>query len=202
VLETRPESAPLNVDDAKQMLINDWKKIKAFEQLKRDADGFKQQAIAQGLDSLDPKKDAPAEPDKPKPPGAVKRSASVSRQAVSPKDADVDFDTCRTAMVDAASKLDPLTAADTVDIAERTIVVPVPKKQGLAVVQIKTYWPMTVESFRQQEPGLVNTYQSSEVRDVKDNPFSLSRLKERLHVKMVSGKGDTAEKSEAPDVGD
>jgi hypothetical protein len=104
-------------------------------------------------------------------------------------------------VVDAASRLDPLVPADTVELADRTLVIPVPKKQGLAVVQLKTYWPITLEAFRQQEPGLANSVQLAEARDAKDNPFSLSRLRERLHVKMA-GKNDVGDKAQPPDIGD
>lgn len=202
ILETRPESAPTGVEDAKQVLTLDWKKIQAFERLKRDADGFGQQAIAQGLDSLDPKKDEPVEAGKPKPPGAVHKGASVTRPRMNPSDPDADFDTFRSAVLDAASALDPTVPADTVDISQRTLVVPVPRKQGLAVVRILTYWPVTQEMFRQQEPGLANSCQVSEVREVKDNPFSLARLKERLHVRVTGGKSEPVDRVEPPDVGD
>ncbi len=188
VLDTRKESAPISVDDAREMLVRDWKRLQAYELLKRDADGFKQKAIAEGLDALDTARPPAPDPGKPAPNSPlVTRGATVTRSNVSPRAPEVDTQEFRDQIIEAAARLDPQVDAATIDIAQRILVVQAPKKQGLVAAQLKVYSPLTVEQFRSQEAKIANQMQIEEMR-AGDNPFTLARLRERLKVTDPEGK--------------
>jgi hypothetical protein len=69
-------------------------------------------------------------------------------------------------------------------------VVRLPQKLGVAVVRIRSIIPLTIEEFRGQQNRLVNQYQSEEFRNLKSNPFSLERLRQRLNVRYINSQGE------------
>src|SRR6185503_7657164 len=123
VLDARKESAPLSVEDARDLLVRDWKRLQAFEILKRDVEGFKQKAIAEGLDALDPAYQPPAAGATPVPSPLVKRGTSVTRGGVTPRAEELDTQQLRDRVMEAAEKLDPTKPADSFPIADRTLLI-------------------------------------------------------------------------------
>jgi hypothetical protein len=113
------------------------------------------------------------------------RNGKVTRNSISSHDPEVSIDTFYVAVLDAAAKLDPKTPPDNIDAAEKIFVVPVPQKLGIAVVKISSLAPLTTESYRQQQQRIATMYQAEEIRDLKENPFTLERLRKRLNAEYV-----------------
>lgn len=190
ILDTRPESSPRSIDEIREQLVADWKKVEAYKLLvEQDAEALRQKAIAEGIGSLDESRSTPVEPGKPAPPPQIK-AARVTQTVLSSNDPSVNTDTFRLAVIDAAEKLDPLTSADDYPADQRTLVVPLPQKLGLAVARIRSIVPLTVEDFRGRQNGLVNQVQADEFRNLKSNPFSLDRLRQRLNVRYMNAEGE------------
>ena len=190
VLDTRPESAPRSVDEVREKLVMDWKKIEAYKLLvQQDVEALRQKALAEGIGSLDETRATPPEPGKPLPPPRLK-SGRVTRTFLSSQDPEVNTDTFRLAVVEAAEKLDPMMSADDFPNEQRILVVPMPQTLGLAVVRIRSLVPLTVEDFRGQQNRLVNGYQLDEFRGLNANPFSVERLRQRLNVRYIGDDGE------------
>lgn len=191
VLDTRRESTPKSIDEIREKLTADWKKVQAYKLLvEQDAEALLQQARAQGVPSLDPIAKQAVSPDSPPQQTQVKYTR-VTRASVQNGDPNVSSDTFRMAVIDAAEKLDPLKSIESYSAEDRTIMVPLPQKLGIAIAKIRLVTPLTEEDFRGQQNRLVMQYQLEEFRSLQANPFSLARLRQRLNVKRM-GEEDAA----------
>lgn len=189
VLDTRPESVPSSVAEARPLLVRNWKRLQAYKKLsEQEADTLKLKAIAEGVASLDEKKIP--EPGKPAQPSAFQSNVNVSRAALAPSNPDADLPVFRDAVFAAASSLDPTQDVGATDAAGRTFMVLLPQRLGLAIGVVKSLSPLTIEGFRQQEANIAHRIQQDEIRETKDNPFTVERLKKRLNVKIPNEKKD------------
>lgn len=199
VLDTRPESTPKSIDEVREKIEHDWKQVQAYNLLiEQDKQALLQKAIAAGLDSLDDTPKPTPEPGKPAPPSPIK-TAKVTLGVLSNGDQSVNTDTFRTAVMEAANKLDPLTSADNYTPEQRMVAVALPQKLGLAVVRIRSLVPLTIEDYRGRQNGIVQQFQADEFRNLKANPFSLDRLKTRMNVEYM--KDDSAKQKAAANAG-
>lgn len=197
VLDGRRESAPDSVDEIRAEVIRDIKRLAGFEKLKSMADAFRQRSIAEGLEAIAKAPEgATGEAATP----LTLRSITVEKTRTIPQAPDVDVETMRTTVRDAAAKLDPLTDVKTVDVAARTVVTPIQKSLSLFVGRIKGLTPMTVERYRSLQQGMVNRLSTTEMpRDEATDPFSLRNMEKRLNVEYLDGRKPTedATKTEA-----
>lgn len=193
VLDTRPESVPASVDEARTMLVRDWKRLQAYKLLvDRDAEALKQRAIAEGLAALDERK--PTFPGGPPTPSSLKSNLTVSRMNVSDASSGLDFPVFRDKVIEAASKFEPTQDVSALDVSARTFVVPMPQKLSLAVGVIKSLTPITVEAFRQNQLRLASQLQADEAKDMENSPYTLERLKKTFNVTYpIEEKLDDAE---------
>ncbi len=199
VLDARRESAPDSIDEIRPRLVDDWKRLQAFEALKRDAESYRQKAITSGLESLDESANRPPiNPAEPTPPD-LKSNATVTRKSISPADPNVDLDSFREAVVTAASSLDPTVDPNSIPLADRTLAIPLPPKLGLAVVRIMKFTPMTMEAYRQNAARMARQLQLDEFDAAGSDAFSLAALRKRLNVKAVTPGGE--EQSSSPPSG-
>lgn len=190
VLDTRKESTPKSIDDIRERLVREWKKVQAYKVLvEQDAEALRQQAIAGGITALDEGLKAVRDPGKPAIPLQTK-SGKVTRTTLSTADPMVNSDTFREAVMEVADKLDPLAPPDSLTAEQRTLVVPLPEKLGLAVVRIRSLAPLTTEDFRSQQSRLAGQYQIDEFRSLNVNPFSVERLRQRMNVRFVGPDAD------------
>lgn len=175
VLETRGESVPASVDEARDRLVREWKKLQAYTAMAaNELDALKQKGAAEGLASLDDKSAL----------SGLKSNLSVSSQVISPPAADIDLPLLRDAILDVARKFEPTQDVSAVDVSERTFVVPLPQKLGVIVGVVKAITPVTIEAFRQSQLRLASGLQSEETRNLKDYPYSIERLRKTLRVEF------------------
>lgn len=197
VLDTRPESAPRSIDEVRERLTADWKKVEGYKLLiAQEAEAMKAKAMAEGLASLDTAPKVTIDVGNAPPVSDIK-TARVTRNFVSNGDENVNTDIFRQAVIDAAEKLDPLVSADTYTPEQRTLLVQLPQQLGVVVAQIKQVSPLTLEDFRGQQNGVARTLQQEEIRELKSAPFSVERLRERLNVEYPTDRArENAETSE------
>lgn len=81
-----------------------------------------------------------------------------------------------------ASALDPTKPFDDSNLGQRTLVVPVPAKQAVALVRIVEYRPLTLELYRSQIAQLAEGLRSREVDASFKEAFSVPALAKRLDV--------------------
>lgn len=201
ILDSRKESAPDSWTEVREQLEKDYRKFEGFKLLEKHAPALAAQSATDGLDAM-AKLTAPtpvADTTDIRTPIEVRKATMVTRQSgLSPE---LNTDEIKNAIIKAAAQFDPTKDLETVDAASRTLTLPNPKSLGVAVVRITGYTPLTNEKLRQSDFSLARQAQQDALKDLKDNPFTLPRLRERLKVEYASGKTPEEEASESADSG-
>jgi hypothetical protein len=225
VLAAQDESPAATLDEVREKAIADYKRLAAYELLVSRSDEFKQLAITGGLQAVsdlfakegdplaaniagpdpegtDPaaKEDATAVPGPP-----VQEKLVVGDPAmVQSLPGEANDELFRTAVLEAAAAIDPLTPPDEINPESAVVVVPLPARLGVELGRIRQPRPLTIETYRvlylQASQRLVGT----ELRDAMieaSNPFSLGRLEERYDWVYVKARND-AEKDPSQDGAD
>jgi hypothetical protein len=200
VLATKGESAPDTIDEKRELIVKDYKSIKAFEQLKSRAEELRTKAVAGGASGLDSiiaefpaaTPPAPADPTKPdtdpkfKPLDIAKDVAvttDVGAQVFGSHDPIMTTEEVSKAVLEAAQKIDPLLPREQVPADAATLAVPISKRLGVAVIRILNPDPVTTEKYRRYENFIVRTTLSKEFEEVsskpENSPFSFENLLKR-----------------------
>jgi hypothetical protein len=202
----KPAGPAENVSEVRARVIDGLQRITAFEQLKADAEGYRQQAVAGGLLPLThPPAGAPSNT----PLGTIRSDVGVGRtDQLYPMDQVLNTEATRAAIVDAASKLDPKVDPATIDVSQRTIALPIPEKLGLAVIILKGYNPTTLEAVRLRDFSVARVIGGTELREAaladaaagtrREDPFSLEALARR-HNATLSTEHKTAQERREKD---
>ncbi len=188
----KPAGPAETAEEIQTQLVSDLKRVAAFEKLKVDADAYRQQAIAGGLEPLA----KPPEGSSAAMPLTVRRNIGVTRTDTLYMDQVLNADETKTAIMDAVVKLDPKVDLSSVDLSQRTITLPIADRLGLAVIMIKGYNATTTEASRTRDTGLARSIGSVELRDAMtaitaaatdgagEEPFSLSALAKRYNAEL------------------
>ncbi len=188
ILDARPESPPASVDEIRDQLVQDYRRLEAFKVLQREADVYRQRALNEGLDSLA----AALTPAEGSPAPQVRRGVSVTRTNNLLGDRALNEESVREAIVSAAEGLDPTVDASTIDAERRTLAVPAPRVLGLVVAQIQAFRPMTIETYRMMDRGLVQQMELDASGASEEDPFSVEKLAKRLNAKLPPQRSDSA----------
>jgi hypothetical protein len=185
ILDARRESPPDDWREIREVLARDFERLESFKVLESQVDEYRRQAAAEGLDAVaralvpSPIADAAdyvaTSPD-------VRRNLVVSRQSTLP--ADLNTEAVKSAVVEAAAKFDPTVNMELFDAGLRTVVVAVPSRLGVAVFRITAYLPATIEKLRAEDRTIAARIRDKAMEDLKDDPFSPARLKERLRAEV------------------
>ena len=191
VLAAKPESAPESVDEVRDRLVREYRRLEAFKILQREAEVYQQRAINEGLASLVPTGDAiSTEPGTP----IMRRGANVNRANQLPFHGELNSEKVKDAVLAAAERLDPTVDASTIDASQRIVAIPAPGELGLVVAQIQSYRPMTVEQYRTMDNRLVQQLifdgQDDAQAEMSRDPLSLDNLAERLNAKLPARRTD------------
>lgn len=190
ILATRGESAPDGVEDIKETLVKDYKRLRAYDALKARLDEFRAAAVSGGLEAVVTAATPPApiiadpsKKDEKKP--ELRTGVRFSRTFAGDRRADEE--SVRTAVLNAASALDPLAPYGSAAAEAATVATACPKALGVAVFRIQSYIPLTQEAYRQNDQGIVNQTQRTVLAidpGSPEDPFSLGNLLKR-HEYMV-----------------
>jgi hypothetical protein len=177
VLDARQESPPDSIDEVRELVIADLKRLRAYEALAARTDEFRLAATAGGVSAVsDLFRPAPSESEMPPEPVAlptVIQSVVISRTSVSGVE-QVNTEAFRDAVMAAAGRIDPLSDPATYDAANATVAIPIPGRLGVGVAKIKRVTPVTWEVYRQGIEGtLAQDAQQEVARATTDWPFSL-----------------------------
>jgi hypothetical protein len=199
VLEARRESAPDSHTEIATKVMEDYKRLRAYEALAARVEEFRSLAVGGGAEGLQKVVDltgpagAPASGDVSMTPApAVRQQVQVRREnaeGFSPDHADFNTAPVREEIMDAAGGLDPLTPPDQFEAGAATVAVAVPERLGVVVARIVAVQPLTREMYRMSEPSLAVRHRQEElvVEAEKEAPFTLDRLLARHEFIVRSG---------------
>ena len=183
ILATKGESAPDSPEEIRETIVRDYKLLQAFEKLKGREEELRKTAMTGGLAAVAALFPAPVDEKAPaaerKTP-EVKSLVRVTRESA--PDPQINEASIRTALVDAASKLDPMTPYGQLDPEKAFMVLPTPKTLGVGVFRLQAFSPLTYEAYRDNDMQIVSTTMSREMQPksgTPENPFSLANLLKR-----------------------
>ena len=203
ILATKGESAPDSIDEKREQIVKDYKSIKAFDQLKAQAEELRAKAVTGGLDAIVaafpaaeapplPKPDAKPSDDAKYKPLAITKDVTVHSDAGGANDPILSAEDAYKKVLEAAAKIDPLLPRDKVPADAATLSIPIAKRLGLVIVRILAPDPTTIEKFRQFDSGIAREAQRREMTAAapkpEDDPYSFQNLLNRH--KYTSGDRD------------
>lgn len=172
-----------SLDEVRQKVEKDVRLLKAFDRLAADAPAHQALAVAEGLDAVAKQFDSP---------GAAAltpaKNVKIGRNGAQPSSPARTDKAFVDAVFGVADAIDPLLPPTPENAVQRTVAVPLPKVQTLAVVQITQVRPLTVEQLRTVNEGMLLGLHQQEMEDLKierDNPYSYTALRARWAFKPV-----------------
>ena len=182
VTDFRLESPPDSLDEVRDTVIEDMRKLSAFESMSRRAEEWNTLAQAEGIEALRDliESDRSNKEDDAKP--ALLRRVSVSRSQVSAAQPRINHESFRESVMTLSDSLDPLAAPESRTRADTTRVEPVPGGLCIAAYSVIAPRPATYEIARLRIAALAQSEMIGEVRDVlqTSSPFRAEALVERL----------------------
>jgi len=184
VLDVRPSQPAESLDEVRDEVIRDLRRLGAFERLRAESPTYAALAASDGVEAVGRLFAKPAEGDRPAADAiAPRRYVGISRSAAGAGEGPLQSDAVRDAVMTAADRLGPLTAATPENAADRTVTVPVPSELSLCVVQILGQEPIALEdmrTFRSNAYGTLLRRELDEATGPDAEPaFGFERVKAR-----------------------
>jgi hypothetical protein len=189
VLDAKLESPAESLEKVREQVMADAKQLAGYEKLKADAQTLQVLAMTDGLEGVAKMfaTPAPAGSLAGTPPTdlTIDRRVVVSKQQGDQAYPQYDTQELRDALEAQVNVLGVTTKVTPENLAQRTLTVPLPARQGLAVIQITGHEPLSVEVMRTASLAAANGMMTREVRDqLKDqvalNPFEFETLKKNM----------------------
>lgn len=181
ITDARKAAAPDSVDEVRDEVVRDLKQLAAFERLRERVPAVRDAVVANGLDALiDRTEDEPL----------TLKKATLLTSGLFPRDANVDTEEFRAAVLEVAGRLDPTVSIEDSPRDGRTVVVAIPRSRGIAAAVITRVAPVTIEMFRRAQPSTAANLTRTELgfNTPDESPFSLETMRKRLNV--VSPRGE------------
>jgi len=187
VLDARKVSAPETLDEVRDEVVQDLKRIEAYERVVSELGSYTEVAINAGLEQVVeavnaglPSEDEATVGETPDRVSITEGATILNRigQATPPVFRDENV----LETVFAVSRpLDPTKKIDDVALPERTFATPAPKSLAVVVGRIAGLEPLTREDFASGYAQLSSIITQLEVNELEsnDNPFTYERLKAR-----------------------
>lgn len=188
IREVKPEAPAESLAEVRARVVEDVKKLDAFDRLKADLERNRTIAATTDLKTLASgfkKPDSPV--DAPLPLETFENvkvtGAAVGRQ-------DLDTEELRTAVHAAAAKLGSLFKATKENQADRTLAIALPKSFAIAVVQLTGESPVVVEDLRTVNAMVADQMATAELVEIQrekgiESPISFEVMKEAAALKEV-----------------
>lgn len=196
VTGTRPESPPESIEEVRTQVARDLRVRRGWELLNGPlAEEIKSAAIRDGLSAVARQYGMD-----------VQTPIELTRLSMAPKMASPrpivgeNQEVLRNAVLDRVGEWDPLTEVESIDPAERVIVMPIEQAKGLVVVKITGRYPVTTERLYSSYSIVENWIIRSYTEELSDNIYSFERLKERFDFKLTKA-GEADEDAESVDTG-
>lgn len=198
VLDVREESQPDSVDEVREQVVEDWKALRAFEQLRDNAEQVAQNAATNGLTSaavelmstLGSTAEAPTPQTVRVSPNAVATAGSFQAQPIP----EINAEPFRDAVMAVFESLDPLVDVEETPLDQRTVSVPIPSTLTLGVGMVNGITPLTAEAYRRMADRLDYELRLIELREAlpSGNPFSFEAMSQRLNLEIIGAEDEAA----------
>ncbi|MBX3387294.1 MAG: SurA N-terminal domain-containing protein [Phycisphaeraceae bacterium] len=187
ITEARKSSAPDSMEEVRTKVVSDVMRLEAFNRLRGLMEENRSRVIADGLGALSISPEVVASM------GGVVMAAElpVNKATVrrdfmggtAPNLNDVDHEAFRTAVLEAASKLDPTRPIEEAAMEGRVVAAAIPQTLGVGFAVISGLNPVTAERLRVQQGRAVDQVMRGIVTlTPEDDPFSMKSLRARLKV--------------------
>lgn len=192
VLEVDAARPPASLDEVREAVVKDVKRLQAYEGLAADLASWRQRGIDAGLDELAKEMDTFVRR------GTVSRYGTTSSKAGNFQPTAVGGLTSPTlvrAVFDRVAPIDPLTRLADLPVEERLFAVAVPERLGVAVVNLERRFPVSQERWRlaidsglrlsaistQSSLSLSQVLMYRDFTDTAMTPFSFEAMKARFN---------------------
>jgi hypothetical protein len=196
ITAARPAGEPESLDEVKEQVVTDLKRIKAFDRLKAEVEKAGVASLTGGLEAaattftpLDA-----AIGGTPLAPLTVKRGLVVSKERVMGADAAaLNVPAFRDAVAAKVASLDARLNLSAQAAEARTVWMPLPGSLSAVVARVEQLDPVTQELIRSADAGIVSAARNDELSDDgvtrwNDNsPFSLAALRKNLNYRSLGG---------------
>ncbi len=188
VLASRDESAPESLDEVREDVVRDLKRIEAFDRVVSELGSYTEVAINAGLEEVAEAVNAglPSVEEKAESDEASQRVSIVSgvtlRSRVGQATPQVFRDeSVLASAIEVSKPLDPTRKVEDIALPERTFAVPAPKSLAVVVGRISGLMPLTREDFASGYTQVSSLLTQLEVNELEGeiNPFSFEQLKAR-----------------------
>lgn len=210
LFETRPQSPPDSWEEIRERVTADYKRIRAYEMLREQVDELTALAQSQGIEAVAARfnKEQPQNPESEEatPPLPQERNLYVSRWATVSQGnvGNLDFtkavdlrantEAFRKAVLEFASKLDPMTPFGEIPAEQALLGVELPTQQAVAIAQVQAYRPATLPDRYMISPAWIQGLAQSafgEVENLGEHlPFTLAALRKRLDFQYRRERGE------------
>lgn len=185
ILDAKVESPAESLEQVRADVTKDAARLMAFEKLKTDQTELVKVAVSGGLEAI-AKRFATAGTDL-----SIDRRILVSRLRGSMNRPELNTQMLRDQLVDHVEAMGLSTRPSSENVAARTLSVPLPSTQSLAIIQITGWRPISIEFMRTADLSAAASVAAMELREVATkgddnadmeaiNPFSLTNMQSRM----------------------
>lgn len=179
VLDARNASAPESVDEVREDVVRDLKRLEAYQRVVAELGGYTEVAINAGLDEVVSAVNAGLSEESTE---RVLVLPAVLRSRVGQGTPSIftDEDVLGAAL-DVSRPLDPTRKIEDIPLPDRTFAAPAPKSLAVVVGRVAELLPLTREDFATNYNEISSVLTQLEITDHSqvDNPFTYERLKQR-----------------------
>ncbi|MCC6951348.1 MAG: SurA N-terminal domain-containing protein [Phycisphaerales bacterium] len=186
VLDWREQSSPDSLDEVRDDVVTDLKRLWAYRKLAADLPKFEALASTSGLEAVGKLFETPAQGTIPgKPAIDVQKNVRITRTVATTQDPRFQDDAFRAKVMDLAAKVGWTTAPTPENAAQRTLSAELPAGLSVVVCQLSYPTPLTEETMRILRNELIRELTVEEMRRTggADSPFSFESLKARTGFK-------------------
>lgn len=198
VLEADPERPALSLDEVRDEAILNMKKLTVYKKLCEEKENWRTRAATEDFNELAGEYGSIVSPVKRLTRldiNQIRRNYTWEPRFMGPAGRNRDLSD---ALFNIVKSWDPLVNVDSIDPLERTVVVPIPEKMGLALAVIVANNPLAREMWENSLNSFTyrTLYSSYEQRFDKSSPFSFDNMNLRYKFTYKSDKEDNSSAEE------
>lgn len=189
ITDARKEGPPRSVDEVRETVVNDLRRLHAYERLKEQTDTLRQRVLAEGMQAVADDM------------GGQVMTGIVTEQDMRSLPNNLNTEGFRAAVMQAARSIDPTRPIEEVPLSERLVVVPVDSGLAVAIVEIDGRRPLTREKFRDNVSLIEQVAAREAIQGMEDWPYSFDALKARYHLTQLGVRDSKKDREEALEEG-
>lgn len=186
VLDWREQSSPDSLDEVREDVVSDLKRLWAYRKLAADLTKYEALAATGGLEAVGKLFETPAQGTTAgKPAISVQKDVRITRTVATTRDPRFQDDAFRAKVMDLATTFGWTTAPTPENVTQRTLSAELPASLSVVVCQLSYPTPLTEETMRVLRNEMIREFTIDEMRRTggADSPFSFESLKARTGFK-------------------